>query len=483
MRFNELAKFGKIVNEQFGNPEFTGISYDSRKVKKGDLFVALIGRNFDGHTFINHAISKGAVAAVVSKPVNARIPLLLVKDTRESMALISAHFFGYPSNKLNVIGITGTNGKSTVAFITHKILKSFGEKTGLLGTIFYDISDEIIKAERTTPESADIQRYMRQVLEKGGDFFIMEVSSASICEKRILEIKFNEAVFTNLSHEHLEYHGTFENYKNAKLTFFKIAATKDATAVINIDDRYSKDFINTFLQYKGQKLITYGIESENNDSLHFTAENISSSISGSTFTIRWKENSIQAKTHLVGKHNVYNILAAFAVIFSYGYSPVDIIRAIEKITSIPGRLERIEKKGVNIFIDYAHTPEALKQVVKTLRELGKERLIVVFGAGGDRDVEKRPLMGTVASKYADFIILTSDNPRSEDPEKIVQDIAKGIKGEHYIIEIDREKAIRKAFESSKPGDIILIAGKGHEEYQEIAGKKVHFSDREVVLEL
>ena len=483
MKVRELTKYGKLLNAKYGNPEFTGIAYDSRKVKHGDLFIALVGRNFDGHMFIDDAISKGAVAAVVSKSVDVKVPLLLVEDTRTSMASISSHFYGHPSEKLNVIGVTGTNGKSTVAFIINSILKTLGHNTGMLGTIYYDIAGEIIKGERTTPESVDIQRFMREVVDRGGDFFVMEVSSASVCEKRVLEIKFSDTIFTNLSHEHLEYHKTFENYKNAKLEFFKLAAQTGAKAFINIDDPHGKDFIKTFLKFGGKQLITYGLEFGNNDFPHYTAEDISLSISGSTFTIRWNGNSIRAKTHLVGKHNIYNVLAAFAVIHSYQFSPEDIIEAIGEITYIPGRLERIKKGDVNIFIDYAHTPEALKQVSKTLKELGKGRILVVFGAGGDRDKEKRPLMGAVASRFADFIILTSDNPRSEDPEKIVEDIARGIEDKEYIVEIDRKKAIKKAYEVSKPGDTILIAGKGHEDYQEIAGKKSHFSDKEVVLNL
>ncbi len=485
MKMSELAKFGKLLNTQLGDPEFTGIAYDSRKVTKGDLFISLVGRNFDGHEFIKDAISKGAVGAVVSKPVDAKIPLLLVEDTRTSMASISAHFYGHPSEKLNIIGVTGTNGKSTVTFIINSILKTLGHKTGMLGTIYYDIAGKIIKGERTTPESADIQRFMREVVDRGGDFFVMEVSSASVCEKRILEIKFSDAIFTNLSHEHLEYHGTFENYKKAKLEFFKLAARQNAKAVVNIDDPHSKDFMRTFLESGGERLVTYGIETpkEEYDFPHFTAKNLKLSVAGSTFSIRWNGNSIPVHTKLIGKHNIYNILAAFAAVYTYGFSPLEIVDAIEKIDSIPGRLERIEKNGVNIFIDYAHTPEALKQVSKTLKGLTEGRLIVVFGAGGDREKEKRPLMGAVASRYADFIILTSDNPRSEDPESIIKDIEKGISGENYTIEIAREKAIKKAYEISKPGDTILIAGKGHEEYQEIDGKKLHFSDREVVLSL
>ncbi len=475
MRLSELSKFGELINFS-ENIEITGISYDSRKVKKGDLFIALVGRNFDGHNFVRDAINRGAVAAVVSKKLDLSIPQLLVSDTRESMAHISAYFFQYPSKHLKVTGVTGTNGKSTTVFIIHNILKILNKKSSLLGTIGYEILDEFIKADRTTPESPDIQKFMYETWKRGGEFFNMEVSSQSVCEKRIEDIDFSSAVFTNLSREHLEYHRTFENYKNAKLVFFKKAAWTGATAFINVDDTHHRDFINIFKKSGGDKIFTYGIDNR----ADFRATNITLSIEGSNFQITYNRENYRIESRLIGMHNVYNILAAFAVLMNYGLNPENVSQAIPKIPFIPGRLEKIEKNGVNFFIDYAHTPEALRNVLQTLRNLTANKLIVVFGAGGDRDVGKRPLMGSIASQLADFIILTSDNPRSEDPLKIVEDIKSGISGNNYIVELDREKAIRKAYSLAKKGDAILVAGKGHEEYQEIKGKKYHFSDREVI---
>ncbi len=478
MRLSELSKYGELINFS-EDIEITGISYDSRKIKKGDLFIALVGRNFDGHNFVRDAINRGAVAAIVSKKLDVSIPQILVNDTRESMAHIAAYFFQFPSKKLKVTGVTGTNGKSTTAFIVHKILKTLNKKSSLIGTIGYEILDEFIKAERTTPESPDIQKFMYETWKRGGEYFNMEVSSQSICEKRVEDIVFSSAVFTNLSREHLEYHKTFENYKNAKLEFFKKAADTGATAIINVDDSHHRDFATIFKKSGGKKIFTYGIKNE----AALRATGITLSIEGSIFQVAYRGKNHRIETKLIGMHNVYNILAAFAVLTNYGFSLREISQAISKLPSIPGRLEKIEKNGIYFFIDYAHTPEALRNVLHTLKNLTINRLIVVFGAGGDRDVGKRPIMGSIASQLADFIILTSDNPRSEDPLKIVEDISSGISGNSYLVELDREKAIRIAYSMAKEGDTVLVAGKGHEEYQEIKGKKYHFSDREVILSL
>lgn len=478
MKISELKKFGKLLNFS-EDKEITGISYDSRKVKRGDLFVALVGRNFDGHNFVDEALKRGAFAAIVSKRLQIPIPQLLVNDTREIMAHISAYFFQYPSKYLKVTGITGTNGKSTTTFIIHNALKLLHKKSSLLGTIGYEIIDKFIKAERTTPEAPDIQRFMFETWKNGGEFFNMEVSSQSVCEKRIKDIEFNSAIFTNLSREHLEYHKTFENYKKAKINFFQEASRLGAMAFVNIDDPYHRVFIDAFLEFGGEKLFTYGV----NKNADFTAVNIELSIQGSTFFIKHKGDKYHIFSKLIGMHNVYNLLAAFCVLINYGLDPFLVSDAISKISQIPGRLERIVRNDVNFFIDYAHTPEALKIVLNHLKRLSNNRLILVFGAGGDRDARKRPLMGSIASELADFIILTSDNPRNEDPLKIVKDIEAGITSNNYTIEIDREKAIRMAYSIANAGDIILVAGKGHEEYQEIKGKKYHFSDKEVILAL
>ncbi len=478
MKISKLSKFGELINLR-EDAEIKDISYDSRRVKKGDLFIALIGRNFDGHIFVEDAFKHGAVAAVVSKKLDINIPQLLVPDTREAMANISAFFYHYPSKYLHVTGVTGTNGKSTTVFIIHKILKKLRQKSSLVGTIEYEIAGKHIKADRTTPESPDIQKFMYETWKNDGKFFNMEVSSQSICEKRVENIKFSSAVFTNLSREHLEYHKTFENYKKAKLEFFKKAARSGATAYFNSDDPHYEDFLRVFINSGGKRYYTYAIKKHGD----IRAIEICLSLEGAKFSIAYKGEKYHIKSKLIGTHNVYNILAAFGVLINSGFDPHEISLAIQEIPSVPGRLEKIEKHGINFFIDYAHTPEALRNVMQSLRKLTSNRIIIVFGAGGNRDAGKRPLMGSIASKFADFIILTSDNPRSEDPLKIVNDIKSGISGDNYLIEIDREKAIRKAFSLARTGDVILVAGKGHEEYQEVRGKKYHFSDREVILAL
>ncbi len=471
MKLSSLGKFGKLLNMR-EDPDIRDIAYDSRKVKPGDLFIALVGRNFDGHDFVEDAKKRGAIAAVVSKSLKTDLPLLLVEDTRISMAEISAFFFSYPSKNLSVTGITGTNGKSTTAFILNQIFKEAGFKGGMLGTIYYEIAGKVVKGERTTPESPDIQRFMAETLKSGGRYFVMEVSSQSVCEHRVDGIYFKNVVFTNISREHLEYHGTFENYLNAKLKFFKRAVQEGARGFVNIDDKHCGKFL-----IDGE-IKTVSVEKD----ADFRAIVERLSIDGTVFKVIHRGSEYTVRTNLIGIHNVYNALMAFAVAFEEGVEPDLIIKGIESIEFIPGRLERISSGGRHIFIDYAHTPRALEVVLKTLKPLTTGRLISVFGAGGERDQGKRALMGSVASKYSDFIILTSDNPRGEDPLKIIMDIREGIRRDHEWI-VDRREAIERAISIAKPGDTILIAGKGHEDYQEIAGKKIHFSDREVVNEV
>ncbi len=472
MKLSELKRFGKLINHG-KDPEIQGISYDSRKVKPGDLFIALVGRKFDGHNFLKEAGEKGAVAALVSRIVKTDLPILIVENTRISMAKIAAHFFDHPSEKLKVTGITGTNGKSTTAFVLNEIFKHAGLKGSMIGTIHYEIARKIMRGERTTPESPDIQKLMAETLESGGEYFVMEVSSQSVCEHRVDEVRFRNVVFTNLSREHLEYHGTFENYMNAKLKFFTRALMSGARGFVNADDIHSRLFISV-----PGKIITLSLERE----ADFRGIPERLSIRGTVFTVRYRDKTFRVEMNLIGEHNVYNALTAFAVAYSEGISPETITQAIKSIKSIPGRLERISSGGINIFIDYAHTPKALEKVLATLKPLTHGRLITVFGAGGERDHGKRHLMGAVASRYSDFIILTSDNPRGEDPLKIIMDIRGGVSVNHEWI-VDRKEAIERAVNLAGPGDTILIAGKGHEDYQEIRGKKIHFSDKEVVYEI
>ena len=472
MKLSELLKGFEIKN--FREVEVTGITYDSRKVERGYLFAALRGEKADGHDFIREAEERGAVALLVERDVDTTLPYGITPDSRASLSLISDRFYASPSRDLFVVGITGTNGKTTTSFMVHRILSSRGDEGGLLGTIEYVFPGHALKAERTTPEAPDLQRYLREILDRGGKFAVMEVSSHSLVLHRVDHIDFDVAVFTNLTRDHLDYHKTIENYREAKLKLFqKIAG--DKTAIINIDDPNSSYFLEAAM---GRK-ITYGITRH----ADLTAEILRSDIRGLEIKVAGLFRG-NLKLSMPGEHNAYNALAALAVGFVAGLTFEECGAALAGLKGVPGRFEALAPQGLpfQVIVDYAHSPDALKNLLTSVRKLNPRRIITVFGAGGDRDRGKRPLMAQVVEELSDYAVVTSDNPRSEDPLAIIEDIKKGFRGINYIVIPDREEAIYWAIGQAGPGDVVVIAGKGHENYIEIKGVRYPFSDRKVALE-
>lgn len=456
------------------DPDIEGIAYDSRKVGENYLFVAIRGFNVDGHDFIPRAIEKGAVAIAheshYSPPqeFRQRAVFIEVENSRKFLSMVSSRFFGEPSRKLKVIGITGTNGKTTTAFLIHQVLNWTGNRCGLMGTVLYDTVCRKEKASLTTPESLEIHAMMKEILECGGTHHVMEVSSHSLALHRVDHVDFDVAVFTNLTQDHLDFHGSMDEYLKAKLKLFRMLDGDDY-AVINADDPHASHFEKA----STGRVITYGFGEGamvRGEVMRNNLEEglvISLEVEGSIYII--------INHHLLGEFNAYNLLAAFTTLMTLDIPPATAVEFLSKARPPKGRLQRIK----NVFIDYAHTPDALENVLRTLKPLTGGKLIVVFGAGGNRDREKRPLMGEVAGRYADVIILTNDNPRWEDPMEIIRDIERGINREHHV-EPDREKAIKMAIDMADEKDIVLIAGKGHETYQEIRGERLPFDDEQVV---
>ncbi len=457
------------------NIEIREISYDSKRVKRNSLFVAIPGFRTDGHRFINEALLKGAQAVVTEQkiPLGEGITGIRVPDTRKALALLADKFFSRPSRKIRLIGITGTNGKTTTSYFIEAILTADRKGCGLLGTIAHKIGSKTIPAQITTPESLDLQSLLSQLVKKKIKYAVMEVSSHSLQLSRIENVHFSIAVFTNLSIDHLDFHQTVENYLEAKTKLFTMLPKK-AFAVINIDDPKS----NYLRKRIPCSILTYGIEKK----ADVRARGIDLSLKGSSFKVKTKEEELDIDLSLSGRHNIYNALAAIGVAFLLKISSSAIKEGLERVGNIPGRFERIDE-GQNfwVIVDYAHTDNALENMLSTCRELTKGRIILVFGCGGDRDRSKRPLMGEVAARYSDYTIITNDNPRSEEPLSIASSIEVGMKrgGGRYTIILDRKGAIRKAIEEAGSGDIILIAGKGHETTQTIGTQVLPFDDREV----
>ncbi len=455
------------------------IEYDSRKISSGDLFVAIEGYSDDGHNYIHSAIKKGAVAVVVQKdgdfPAKTKI---IVPDAREALALLAVRFFGFPFKKLKIVGITGTNGKTTISYLIRSIFKQNQKKVGLIGTIAYWMDDKKKKAINTTPESLDLQRMFSQMLEEKVSTVVMEVSSHALTLHRVDGTQFDVAVFTNLNREHLDFHQTMDAYRHAKGLLFKKLKEKGSCAVINMDDpnwRY-------FSQQTETKCLTYSLNDPNAD---FFTTNFICTPERSLINMATPAGEIKLDFKLIGESNIYNALASVAAGFALQIDPDTIKSGLEAVDGVPGRMERIQAgQDFNIWIDYGHTPHAFERLLKTAQKMTKGRLLFLFGCGGDRDQGKRPMMGKVASQYADLIFLTEDNPRSEDPDVIVQQIMYGIEDKNKVqIIIDRKDGIKKALETARTGDTLVLAGKGHEDYQIIGDKKIHFSDKETVLKL
>ena len=465
------------------NLEINKIEYDSRLIQEGDLFVAIPGFQIDGHNFIPEAIKRGAVASVMERdgdyPLKAKI---LVTDTRIALSHLANKFFDFPSSRMGLVGITGTNGKTSITYMIKSILEKKGHKVGLLGTIAYFLGDKKINATHTTPESLDLQRILSQMSQNKISWVVMEASSHSLALNRVEDIDFDVAVFTNLTREHLDFHKTMESYREAKgilfenLSIQRVEKKEKKWAILNRDDPNWEFFYN---KAKVPKL-TYSLEKGEGD---VYPKSFVYDLNGIRMDLKTPSEQIEVKLNLLGKSNIYNALASAAVCSAIGIDLAMIKSGLESLSPIPGRMEKIDcGQNFNIIIDYAHTPYAFERLLNDIREISKGKIFLVFGCGGDRDKGKRPLMGEIASRLADFSFITSDNPRTEDPQRIFEDILARVEDKRKVkIVADRKEAIRKVLEEARKNDTVILAGKGHEDYQIIGDKKVHFSDKEEVL--
>ena len=464
-----------------GNEEskVQNIRYDNRKIEQGDAFVCVKGFKVDGHSFIGDAIKKGAKTLIVQEDVSVQedITIIKVRDTRKALAIMSSNYFGNPKDKLKIIGITGTNGKTTSAFIIKSILEKAGFMTGLIGTIANYIGNKKVDAVRTTPESYELHELFKNMVDAGVEYCVMEVSSHSLELDRVYGIQFEEGIFTNLTRDHLDFHKTFENYYNAKFKLFE----RSNHSIINLDDPYGANIVKD-IEERGlkTKVSTFSIEKESD----FKAFEIKSHSNGSEFKVNL-ESIEEFSINIPGEYNIYNSLGC--IICAYNLNiPMDKIKEGLSDVVIPGRCELVAKEKnlpYSIIIDYAHTPDGLENILSTVKAFTKNRMISVFGCGGDRDKVKRPQMGKIGCELSDIAIITSDNPRSEEPMDIINDIVKPLNYDNFVIEVNRKEAIRKAMNMALEGDVIVIAGKGHETYEILKDETIHFDEREVVYDI
>lgn len=471
----ENLKNKKTVN--FKDVEITGISYNSATTNTGDIFVCLKGENSDGHEYAKDAALRGAAAICCEKELDVNLPQIIVESTRHQIADIAGEFWGFPSKELTLIGVTGTNGKTTVTHLLQRIVEEAHEKCALIGTLGYKISgqDTYHDAKHTTPQAPELQHTLCNICAKKIDFVAMEVSSHALEQNRVGGCEFKGAVFTNLTQDHLDYHITMNNYFEAKAILFK-NLKEGAFAVINNDDEYAQKFIDVIPE--GVKIFTYGIKNDSD----IMASNINFSIHGATFECKIFDTTKKVSLLMNGMFSVYNALAALAAGIASGIDADICISALEKTRSVDGRFEIVNKEPL-VIVDYAHTPDGLKNILKAARELTPENcnLVCLFGCGGDRDATKRPKMGMIADELADIVVVTSDNPRTENPQLIISDILAGIKSintRRIFVEADRRTAITMLKNIAKPNDVVVLAGKGHEDYQILKDKTIHFDDRE-----
>ncbi len=458
----------------------TGLAYDSRVVKPGDMFFCIEGFTTDGHLYAQEAVEKGAVAVVHSRPLDLprEISRVAVSDTRTAMGQASARFYGHPSSQLTVIGVTGTKGKTTTTYLIKAILESAGFTVGLIGTNQNLIGDRPVAASRTTPESLDLQHLFAQMLQAGCSHVVMEVSSHAVELGRTIGTSYDIGVFTNITRDHLDFHETFEHYLAAKTRFFTELSGngKSACAIVNGDDSHSEHII----AQTEVPVLTYGIKGD----WQLRAEDVQVSPRGVTYRLCTQREQLPLSLQLTGRFNVYNSLAAAAASLALGVEGCTVVKGLQSVSGVSGRFELLDLgQEYTVVVDYAHTPDSLQNVLETARALTRGRVIVAFGCGGNRDTGKRPEMGAIAARLADYVIITSDNPRKEDPVAICRDIEAGVKAVEghapYELLLDRQTGIYRAVEVAGPGDLVLIAGKGHETYQIFADRTIHFDDREV----
>jgi UDP-N-acetylmuramoyl-L-alanyl-D-glutamate--2,6-diaminopimelate ligase len=461
----------------------TGVAYDSRSLTAGQVFVALRGQHADGTAFARQAIERGAAAVVSEQPApdGVHVPWAIVEDARLALALIATTFYRDPSREMQVVGITGTNGKTTTAYLLASIFEAAGIRCGLLGTVAYRAGKVVREATRTTPEAPEVQALLREMVDQGCGACAMEVSSHALSLRRVDGMTFAAAVFTNLTRDHLDFHADMDQYFRAKRRLFEMLP-RDAPSLLNLDDPRGSALVDA-----GGRPVTYAI----GRAADITPGPLSFSLDGLKFDVRTPRGTLQVRSTLVGRPNVYNILAAVSTATALDL-PFDAIeRGVQSLAGVPGRFEMVSgaKDEVTVVVDYAHTDDALRNLLETARPLARGRLITVFGCGGDRDRTKRPLMGAVAGRLSDLIVITSDNPRGEDPNRIIEEIQRGITadtkkdaGQRLLTIVDRRAAIAKAIELARPGDLVLIAGKGHEKYQVIGDRVLPFDDVAVARE-
>ena len=451
------------------------ICINSNDCTKNSLFIAIVGTKADGHNFVNSAIKKGATAVLISKKIDIpqNTTAIYVEDTQKALAIAAANFYDNPANDLKIIGVTGTNGKTTTATVLFELFKNLGFSCGLISTIEIKINNQIFPTKLTTPDALTLHQWFKKMIDNGMEYVFMEVSSHSLVQKRVFGIPFKVAIFTNITHDHLDFHKDFKNYLNAKKILFD-SLSKDSFALVNNDDKHSSYIV----QNTKAKVYTYALK----NMADFKAKIIEKHFDGTLVFIDNQEVWIK----FVGEFNVYNILAVYATAVLLNMDKTEVLRILSTINPVKGRFDTVKGKGIFGIIDYAHTPDALEKILKELKSIKQkdQRIITVVGAGGDRDKAKRPKMAAVSQFYSDIVILTSDNPRTEDPEKILDDMEQGLdKSQDNFLRItDRKNAIKTAVNLAKKSDIILIAGKGHETYQEINGIRYDFDDKKILSE-
>ena len=474
MKLTELARSIPAGASVSAEDEVTGLVCDSRKVKKGDLYFCLPGLRVDGHNFAKAAADAGAAALVVERKLPVDLPQVLVEDARAAMSYMAQCFYGYPAREMHGVGITGTKGKTTTSFLVRAIARHAGHKVGLMGTVCTYIGEEEEPARLTTPDPIDVQSLLRRMKDAGCDFYVMEVSAHALDLRKLVGMKFDQGIFTNFSQDHLDYFGTMETYRRAKEKFFDPFYI--GHAVVNADDEAGKYMLGRV------PATTYGVSAP----ADAYANEIEILESGVSYRLHWKDVVLPLHLHISGIFNVYNSMAAAVACLEMGISPEDVKAGLESVTVVPGRIEPLPTHTpYRVILDYAHSPASLESILKTIRQFTRGRLICVFGCGGGRDKEKRPIMGEISGRLADFSVLTSDNPRLEDPMDILRAIEEGIKrttGPYVVIE-NRREAIRYAMQMGQPGDVIVLAGKGHETYQDIGGQKHPFDEKVVVREI